>query len=890
MEISIVPTASALAMPVIIGVLVMQLVSAMAASSPNKIGMANCTTSCGGVEVTYPFGIGPDSRCYLQPGFNLTCDTRHDPPRLLLLDGLRVDYIGESSIKVFHTVGTTPSLLGGALDRPGGAPYSLADGNELVLTGCNVQATLLRNGNVTVGSCSLCHEKDDVDAGLSSFMNGAKILRHDEVLRDRCSGLGCCLAPTIVGASHDADAMMSASLGIELHWFGRKQQRRQGASSRPGVRRAERVVRLLALELAMAAVVHGSYYCVGGSRFSGLGAAPGSGNAAAVLLLQLQWCLQQQTQQASLLGSAKGPDILNGCVSFCSIDDDDNGGEDQTYVIDHRRRGPGARTAPEPHQQIHLGWLYPESDFAEKTPPPAYVFIAQEGWFDELGFSGKLGPNLQPPSRAALEVPMVLKWEVLSSNQNCSGNICKSKHSYCKQGDRGYTCHCESFFDGNPYVDDGDGCKDLNGHFIARLFFHMLLERMTNNVYTFTGISVGIGLASAVGLIIMVLIGRFISNKVKHQKAQMLKRKFFEQNRGQLLQQLVSQRADIAERMIVPLEELEKATNNFDKARELGGGGHGTVYKGILSDLHVVAIKKPKKVVQREIDEFINEVAILSQINHRNVVKLYGCCLETEVPMLVYEFISNGTLYEHLHINGPRSLSWDNRLRIAIEAAKSLAYLHSTASTPIIHRDVKSANILLDDTLTAKVADFGASRYISVEKSGLTTMVQGTIGYLDPMYFYTGRLTEKSDVYSYGVMLVELLTRKKPFQYLSPEGDGLVAHFVALFAEGNLSEILDPQVIDEGGKEIEEAVALAVTCIKLKGEDRPTMRQVELRLEGLRPSKDYTRDGVGINKLDTNGIGMNSTSIMNGRSNDGLYYGGRVDHVFEVPSVVLFSM
>nr|CAB3489978.1 unnamed protein product [Digitaria exilis] len=222
-----------------------------------------------------------------------------------------------------------------------------------------------------------------------------------------------------------------------------------------------------------------------------------------------------------------------------------------------------------------------------------------------------------------------------------------------------------------------------------------------------------------------------------------------------------------------------------------------------------------------------------------NASVMHGC---VEVPLLVYEFISNGTLYNHLHVEGPISRAWKDRLRIAVETARSLTYLHSFASIPIIHRDIKSPNILLDDNLVVKLSDFGASRYIPIDQEGIDTAVQGTLGYLDPMYNSTGHLTEKSDVYSFGVLLIELLTRKKPVSYRSSQGFVLVSHFVNLLSEGNLDEILDPQVTKEGDGEVIDIALLAAICVKLQGEERPTMRQVEMTLESIQAAKDFSSD------------------------------------------------
>ena len=335
-----------------------------------------------------------------------------------------------------------------------------------------------------------------------------------------------------------------------------------------------------------------------------------------------------------------------------------------------------------------------------------------------------------------------------------------------------------------------------------------------------------------------------------------------------LLQQLISSNKDIAERTkLFSLEELEQATNKFDDNRILGGGGHGMVYKGILFDQHIVAIKKAKIVVQSEIDQFINEVVILSQTNHRNVVKLFGCCLKAEVPLLVYEFVSNGTLSFHLHGQTGNHLSWRDRLRIALETARSIAYLHSAASISVYHRDIKCANILLTDTLTAKVSDFGASRSLAINETGILTVVQGTYGYLDPEYYYTSRLTEKSDVYSFGVILAELLTRVKPvFSSHSSERTSLASYFVSIIRDNRLLDILDSQIVEEGGVDDAKVVArLAEACLSLKGEERPTMRQVETTLEDVQNSKVHLNSQI--TRVNQNAV--NALSYKGSKANDG---------------------
>ncbi|RZC94223.1 hypothetical protein C5167_021462 [Papaver somniferum] len=521
--------------------------------------------------------------------------------------------------------------------------------------------------------------------------------------------------------------------------------------------------------------------------------------------------------------------------------------------------------------------------------PCSYAFLIEENSFS---FSSSYLKDFK--NKGSGTVPAVVGWTIGydscdEAKKNPTSYVC-GLNTVCIQGTTapGYRCNCTQGYEGNPYLKSltGGGCQDIdecktdnqctgpdtictntNGSYYCScsqgyrsIFknngtFEYCLPLDQSKFY-----KIVIGACLSFSLLLVTCFWLYWAyRKRKHMK---LKEELYKKNGGLFLDRLLKEREDDIEsstacggdkkrRSIVTIyseKELSKASNNYHESQILGQGGFGTVYKGSLSDGEVVAIKKTKVADTKQNEQFINELVVLSQINHRNVVQLLGCCLESNIPLLVYEFVTNGTLFEHLHEcdnrDGSTIILWENRLRIAAEVAGSLAYLHAEAVIPIIHRDVKSSNILLDKDYKAKVADFGASRLIPTDQTQLSTLVQGTLGYLDPEYFQSGLLTEKSDVYSFGVLLAELLTGNKAV--FSPgrldQDRNLSSYFLTSVKAGRLFAILDSKLVQNdneqissvhGHQQIQQMAELAQKCLRMKTEKRPTMKEVAMVLHGL---------------------------------------------------------
>ncbi|KAL6521502.1 hypothetical protein OROGR_018071 [Orobanche gracilis] len=297
-------------------------------------------------------------------------------------------------------------------------------------------------------------------------------------------------------------------------------------------------------------------------------------------------------------------------------------------------------------------------------------------------------------------------------------------------------------------------------------------------------------------------------------------------------------------------DDLAVATGGFSQANLLGQGGFGYVHKGILSNKREVAVKSLKTGSGQGEREFQAEVEIISRVHHRHLVSLVGYCIANEQRLLVYEFVPNKTLEFHLHGKGQPVMDWSTRLKIAVGSAKGLAYLHEDCHPRIIHRDIKAANILIDYNFEAMVADFGLAKLTSDTYTHVSTRVMGTFGYLAPEYASSGKLTEKSDVFSFGVMLLELITGRRPVDPTNKtmQEDSLVDWARPLLSkaleDGSYNELVDPRL--EGNyapEEMARMIACAAASIRHSARRRPKMSQIAHALEGD-SSLDDLNEGV----------------------------------------------
>ncbi|CAN6467010.1 unnamed protein product [Victoria cruziana] len=283
------------------------------------------------------------------------------------------------------------------------------------------------------------------------------------------------------------------------------------------------------------------------------------------------------------------------------------------------------------------------------------------------------------------------------------------------------------------------------------------------------------------------------------------------------------------------LRDLELATNRFSKDNVLGEGGYGVVYRGQLINGAPVAVKKLLNNLGQAEKEFRVEVEAIGHVRHKNLVRLLGYCVEGIHRMLVYEYVNNGNLEQWLHgaMRQRGFLTWEARMKVILGTAKALAYLHEAIEPKVVHRDIKSSNILIDEEFNAKVSDFGLAKLLGAGKSHITTRVMGTFGYVAPEYANTGLLNEKSDIYSFGVVLLEAITGRDPVDYGRPANEvNLVDWLKVMVGSRRFEEVVDPNIDTRPPtRALKRALLVALRCVDPDSDKRPKMGQVVRMLE-----------------------------------------------------------